>query len=78
MEENKHDISIVKPSDKLIIIAPDRIPMIELDKMASAISDFHHGKVDSLIIPHDSKLCIVDKNAEIELWHPINANRLVM
>jgi len=67
MEENKHYISIVKPSDKLAIVAPQHITVTNLDRMCSAVESFKCGTMDTLILPHGTKLCIVDKDSEIEL-----------
>lgn len=62
-----HEVSIVKPTDKLLIVAPPRIPMADVDHMCSAIDKFKSGTDAALILPHDSKLYIVDKSAEIEI-----------
>jgi len=66
MTDNK-EYTTVKPSDKLVIIAPRQITMYTLDHMCSAVEEFKCGTTDALILPHGTKLCIVDKDSEIEL-----------
>lgn len=59
----------VKPSDKLIVIAPQSITMSHLNTLSDSILEFKRGVVNTLILNHDIKLAAVDKEADIELQY---------
>lgn len=72
-----HEVRVVKPTDKLLIIAQPHEPtMIDLDHLCTAVDKFKGNTNSALILPHETKLCIVDKKAEIELHNEITTKPL--
>lgn len=76
--EEQVEVSIVKPSDKLIIVTPAGTAMKRLEDLVAAISHFQHKEVNALILPASTKIYIVKKGADLELHLPIKPHEQVM